>query len=93
MAKITYDALIAQYSKRTSREEAEKILNLSLMRLGLSPKDEYTQDQALQINALILEDAAQQLMEGYMGMLPELQKAMEAGIDLTPEPGRKSDED
>ncbi len=85
MAKITYDALLEQFSKRTSKEEAQKTLNLSLMRLGLSPHGSYSSQEALQINALILADAAEELMSGYMGMLPALQTAMEAGIDLTPE--------
>lgn len=90
MAKITYDALLERFSKRAGKEEAQKLLNLSLMRLGLSPSGEYTQDEALQINALILADAAQELAQGYMGMLPALQQAMEAGVDLTPE---RDDED
>jgi hypothetical protein len=85
MAKITYDALLDQYAKRTSKEEAQKLLNLSLMRLGLSPQGSYSTEQALQINALILADAAEELVNGYMGMLPALQHAMEAGVDLTPE--------
>lgn len=85
MAKITYEALLEQFSKRVSRAEAQKLLNLSLMRLGLSPEGEYSSDEALQINALILADAAEQLAQGYMGMLPSLQTAMEAGFDLDPE--------
>lgn len=92
MAKITYDALIEQYSKRTSREEAQKLLNLSLMRLGLSPQGTYTPEQALQINALILADAAEDLVNGYMGMIPALKTAMEAGFDLTPEEGAEDDD-
>jgi|GEM_PF-2226632 hypothetical protein len=89
MAKITYDALLEQFSKRTSREEAQKLLNLSLMRLGLSPQGSYTPDEALQINALILADAAEEMLQGYMGMLPALQQAMEAGISLEPENKKK----
>jgi hypothetical protein len=85
MAKITYDALLEQFSKRASKDEAKKLLNLSLMRLGLSPESSYTTEEALQINALILADAAQEMAQGYMGMLPALQRAMEAGFDLKPE--------
>ena len=85
MAKITYDALLSQYMKRTSKDEAQKLLNLSMMRLGLSPHGTYSNEEALQINALILADSAEELVNGYMGMLPALQHAMEAGIDLTPE--------
>ncbi len=85
MAKITYDALLEQFSKRAGKDEAKKLLNLSLMRLGLSPESAYTTEEALQINALILADAAEEMAQGYMGMLPALQRAIEAGIDLTPE--------
>jgi len=85
MAKITYDALLEQFAKRSSKEEAQKVLNLSLMRLGLSPQGSYTPDEALQINALILADAAEEMLQGYMGMLPSLKTAMEAGFDLSPD--------
>lgn len=85
MATITYDALLEQFKKRTSEEEARKLLNLSLMRLGLAPNESYTADQALQLNALILVDAAEQLADGYMGMMPALKQAMEAGFELDPE--------
>lgn len=93
MATITYDALLEQFKKRTSEEEARKILNLSLMRMGLAPNESYTADQALELNAMILADAAEQLMEGYMGMIPALQQAMEAGFDMTPETDGDEDDE
>ncbi len=82
MAKITYDALLEQFKKRTDEAEARKLLNLSLMRLGLSPNEAYTPEEALQINALILADAAEEMARGYMQLLPTLKTAMEAGFDL-----------
>lgn len=76
MKTISHAQLIERFETIAGREEAERLLGLALMQLGIFQQESYTPEQVVKVSGLLITQGLQETAIGLSAMAPKLDKLL-----------------